>query len=309
MLEILAAVRFRKLLPGLLVLFNAAMLTGERMSLAGALLAAAFVVACGAAGMKLNVITDRELDAGAKPELYATLPRDRTRLARSIAIELAASAASLAALMLIGRPAAAALALAFGAMFTLYSYNFLVPPRAQRWRLKVFWWGNGLTVCGAYLALWLVGMSVTALSLSAVLRRDVLMLVGACVVFEYSLFLNECGTDADAERAAGLRTIPALVGRRGTSFVAIALWVIACVVVAIARRGSPVAVFTTRLSIMALWYAAVTGIAGALFLVLAFAPHAPSRRDRIVDAAFWVLRAVPSTVLVSCSFGGGATAR
>jgi 4-hydroxybenzoate polyprenyltransferase len=123
--------------------------------------------------------------------------------------------------------------------------------------------------------------------------------------------LNECGTDAAAERAAGLRTIPALLGRRGTTWAAGGLWALAFAASCGLRVVAPSAgAIGDRFLAMTTWYGAVTGAANGVFLVLSSVRHEPLRWDRSVDVAFWVLRIVPFVALLGAlRCGAEMTAR
>jgi 4-hydroxybenzoate polyprenyltransferase len=298
----LRAIRLRKILPMLLICFNSSLLTSARPDLLGALLSAAFITSSSAAGMKLNVLTDRELDAATKPELYSQLTGNSAELTRALVFEVLVSVGSLIALVATQRRATSACLIVFAVAFSLYSYNFIVPSRAARWRLKVFWWGNVLTVCGGYLALWLTGLSLAPQSTETVSRHSIQLII-ACVLFEYSLFLNECGTDAESEKKARLRTIPAIVGRRGTSLTAFGIWTFACALASTTLAFEPAHALPTHLVGVTAWYAGATGIVNGVFLAFTFRRHTPALWDRVVDLSFWTLRVVPSIALTAFAAG------
>src|SRR5204863_268019 len=100
----------------------------------------------------------------------------------------------------VTRPAVTLPLLSIGALFVLYSFNFVTPANSGRWRLKVFWWGNFVTVFGGYCALWLLGFALAGVMWT---RADHLAWVAVAATFsllDYAVFLNECGLDSADER-------------------------------------------------------------------------------------------------------------
>ncbi len=111
----------------------------------------------------------------------------------------------------------------FTLLTVLYSYNFLVPSRAIAWRFKAHWWGHLLVCVGAYLALWVAGHFCASASTPASAARWLPMFFFVSLS-EYSLFLSESAVDAVEEQQAGLNTFATLLGRHGSSVLALAVW-------------------------------------------------------------------------------------
>ena len=96
--------------------------------------------------------------------------------------------------------------------------------------MKVFWWGNVAAVFGGYFALWMAGLALGGVPPRAWMAW-VALAAAVCAV-DYGVFLNECAGDAAAERAHRLKTLPALLGERRTSALAISLLVLGASAVA-----------------------------------------------------------------------------
>jgi 4-hydroxybenzoate polyprenyltransferase len=220
---ILRASRTWKVLPLVLVLTNATLLPTRSVQWVVLAVAGAYVLVVSILGMQLNVITDEELDRATKPELAQQLNARPVLLGWVIAAEIVASLLLLLLLYLSGHGGVELLwpLLLYGVLFTCYSFNFFVPGRAAEFRLKAFWWGNALAALGCYAALWLAGVSTAGVHWSAEPRW--LALAIALSLLDYGVFLVECAEDAADERAHSLATLPALLGRGGTTLVAVSL--------------------------------------------------------------------------------------
>lgn len=223
--NIVRAARLKKNVP-LLFLVVAGALTVPAQLNVGLLCASLGLALVSAAFMThLNIITDVELDREEKPHLWRWLSSDPGVMMGVLGLELGVVLGGMVILALLAPLVAAGLAV-FTVLTVLYSYNFLVPSNGVAWRFKAHWLGHFMVCVGGYLSLWVVGYS----SSSGASRGS---LSGWLPVFffvsvsEYSLFLAESAIDAGAERRSGLETAACLLGRRGSSLVALGVWFLA----------------------------------------------------------------------------------
>ena len=151
--------RPRKFIPFLLVFLNAQLLPASQVNWSNFFCASLFILASCSFGMQLNAWTDRELDQSTKPELYRNLAQRFKFYFFGMVLESAISLACLTFLMREQESSGAIWLLFFGLLFSLYSFNFLVPHRGKEYRLKIYWWGNLLSAGGGYFALWMAGLS------------------------------------------------------------------------------------------------------------------------------------------------------
>jgi 4-hydroxybenzoate polyprenyltransferase len=237
--------------------------------------------------MMLNVWTDRELDRERKPELFLGLTRNPLPTLVLLALEALSFTLAVLALFRMGDERRTAWLLAFSFLFNLYSFNFFVPHRGNSRRFKLYWWGNLLAAGGGYFTLWMSGFGDAWNSNPAPLT----ILAAFCATSEYAMFLGECATDAAEERAQGLRTLPAMFGRRGTllfsigvCFVLYSLWAF------YGRALMAIAPRPTELRLAGDWYLSIAGITCLLLFFRARHPHRPLIWDRSVDVCFWLLR-------------------
>ncbi|MGK3990173.1 UbiA family prenyltransferase [Sorangium sp. So ce136] len=220
------AARWKKNLPLTLLLFGGMLVSPAPVDAGAAAVALLTLLASSAFMTHVNVLTDAELDASAKPEFYRWLSVSRTFTVRALAAELLASAAGIGWLLARGRALAGLGLGAFLALTVLYSYNYLSPGAAAARRLKAYWWGHLLTCLVSYFALWGAGLGLHTSGDARALAAW-----GPAFFFvslsEYAVFLSESAVDAAEERRAGLKTLAALLGRRGSSLAAALLWLAA----------------------------------------------------------------------------------
>jgi 4-hydroxybenzoate polyprenyltransferase len=288
-----AVTRPRKFLPFLLVLLNACLLSSGRLSWRHLLPACIFIIASCSFGMRINVWTDQELDRSRKPELYRSLVRSFAFQRLAMVVEVMISLVCLALLVRGRASSGATWLLLFSVLFSLYSFNFFIPGRGKACRFKVYWWGNLLSAGGGYFALWMAGLSSGPGRWNLEPR---LLFAFFCASLEYALFLCECATDAEEERASALQTLPAKLGRFRTVLLA---WS-GSVLVAIWWFGfghAPVVGFFGN------WYAMSSVVVSSGFLYFARMARAPLVWDRFVDLSFWIIRLGGLTILL---FEGGA---
>ncbi len=290
LLGILRASRAQKVVPLLLLVLNAALFSGRPVDLALLVLSVAFVFMASIFGMQLNVLTDRELDRATKPELAQQLNGNPSLLRWVLWSEGVTGAALLAAAAPRAPMVGGALA-AYAALFNGYSFNFLLPGRGAELRLKAFWWGNALAVLGGYFALWLVGLGCGHLEPARGPHWFVVAL--AVSALDYGMFLVECAEDAPEERAHGLKTLPALLGRQGTIAIAALLAAAGVSGVLVGARAVHGATLLALVSATAAQAAAI-GVA-----VLRRGGALPTRLgERLADAAFWVARVGTCVILL-----------
>jgi 4-hydroxybenzoate polyprenyltransferase len=278
--DFVTVTRPHKFIPFLLVLLNAQLLSTSQVDWPDLFCTSLFVLASCSFGMRINAWTDRELDQSTKPELYYNLSQSFKIHFFAVALESTISFACLV-FLIRGEESAGAIWLAlFGLLFSLYSFNYLVPRRGKKCRLKIYWWGNLLSAGGGYFALWMAGLSSKPGNLDF---RACLFLAFFCASFEYAVFLGECATDAEQEKIAALQTLPAVLGRSGAVFAA---W-ISCLLLAIswfvfgrAWIGDP----------FGDWYAISSLTICSGFLYFARMTHSPILWDKFADLSFWIIR-------------------
>jgi hypothetical protein len=286
--DYLTVARPGKIAPFVVVFLNATLLSAAEVDWRGFLSGSLFILASCSSGMRLNVWTDRDLDLVKKPELYAHLARSLFFHLVLAAAELAVSATCFAYLVLRQDLARALWLLAFTALFNLYSFNFVVPHRGKEYRLKIYDWGNLVTAGGGYYSLWMAGLSGAGTGMGL---RTRLLFASFCALLEYSVFLSECATDADEEKASGLQTLPAKLGRFGTVLTA---W-LACAALTAAWFGVgrdllKMASAPFSLAPVATWNAVTALLICSGFLYFARKAHSPRLWDRTVDLSFWIMR-------------------
>jgi 4-hydroxybenzoate polyprenyltransferase len=290
-----AATRVGKVLPLLLVMACAARLRGP---VAGPryLPCALFVLVISALGMQLNVLTDAALDRDTKPQLLRWLTVGPRLLAAVMAGEGVVAAGILGWSWIRLGPTAVLALLGYAAGFILYSYNFLFfsPAEAARHRLKVSWWGNLLAVVGGYFALWMLGAQ-SARAASPTLAWQVLAL-SACLV-DYGVFLNECAGDAASERAHGMNTLAARLGRRRASAVAALFTLLGAAGVAAALASGSTEINGRGVAALA-WHLGVQAVACTVLTGVARGAEVPRWWERAVDSSFWISRAGMLLILV-----------
>ncbi len=297
------AARLHKVVPVLALPAIAALMVRARVPTVPIAISTLAIFVVGALGMKLNVQTDRALDQRSKPNLHAARAADPTLWRKLIWIEGIAYAALVLWLATWSLQGAAFLVLV-GALSILYSFNFLAPRHAELWRLKVFWWGNALSIGGAYFAIWLLGFHLGGVDLLAYDHRAWLGAGAAFTCFDYAVFLNECALDAEDEREHMPQTLNALVGQRGVALVSIAVWMLGSVIalsVCVARDMEAV-VQVSLLSSAGLSVAACLS-----FLSRHAEPEVPGAlrrlRERWIDRYFVTERAVLLVVVVIARWG------
>jgi len=284
--------RIHKVIPLVLLLVNAALFAHPSPWTPSLGLAVLYLLGVSGLGMQLNVLTDEQLDARAKPELARWMRAHPRALQQVMRVEVLACLSLLALMATASAWMAAAMAI-YGCCYVLYSYNFLVPGAAGRSRLKVYWWGQLATVLPGYLALWVAGFALADLPGEA-WPRWIALAAAVCLV-DYGLFLNEAAGDASEEREHGLRTLPALLGARRTSGVGFAVSCAGAVaVVALSAYPLPLPL-AVRLALA--WHVGVQLIAASA--TYAVVRGAGAGWERLVDASFWLSRAGVLALLVS----------
>jgi hypothetical protein len=223
--SMLRAARFRKNAP-LSLLVVAGALTAPARPNIGLLCASLVLLLISSAFMThVNVITDIELDRARKPQLWQWMSAEPRVMMGVLGLELGLVIGGVGVMALLAPMVAAGLGV-FTLLTILYSYNFLTPSKGVAWRLKAHWLGHFIVCIGSYLSLWVVGHwssgSATLASLTPWLP------VFFCVsLSEYSLFLAESAIDADEERQLSLWTFGRLLGRHGSSLLALLVWLLA----------------------------------------------------------------------------------
>jgi 4-hydroxybenzoate polyprenyltransferase len=292
--SLLRGSRLIKVAPLLLLVVCGALVGGHQPSLPALAVALAFCFLALLLTTQLNVLTDRQLDRARKPELFASLAADPRALAWLLVVELAAMAALLLAALLLHVPMLAGVLALVGAASNLYSYNYFVPMRGGALRWKTHWLGHAVTIWGTYAGLWLAGYLCSRTG-SDVFDKWLPVFLCAGMV-DYAVFLNEAAADADEERAAGLHTLPALLGRARTSLVAAGLWGLSLLVLVPLLARLPGDRRST-VSAALLASTVLQGVACALAYRAAVKPQA-QRIDPLVDAAFWSARVVAALILI-----------
>lgn len=288
---IVRASRVRKLLPLLLLMTNAMLIAEGPGALHMYASASLVILLFSALGMQLNVLTDAPLDSRSKPELHAWLTANPTSLHIVMWCEGLAGAALWAFITLHNVPLGAALA-AYVLCFVLYSYNVLARGAEGAARLKIYWWGNALTVLGGYGALWLAGFYLGRPG--AIEPWACAGIAAALSCTDYAVFLNECAGDAADERASGLKTLPALLGERRTSAIAMAL--LGASLLALAALLAQSSAFLDRVSVAALLCHALLQSMAAVCL-LSLVRNKARSWEWLVDSSFWLSRAGAFVIL------------
>ncbi len=167
---------------------------------------------------QINVVTDVDLDATARPELARDWRGMGGASGRLLRLAPLAWMAGVAALVVMGKPLVG-LALSGAVAFAvLYSYNFL-SRRPVETRLKTSWLGHAASLWSGYFFLYLAG------TLCAVGGRDFsrFALCAAAATSDYAFYLAESAVDVREEREAGLRTLPVILGPMAATLVSLAV--------------------------------------------------------------------------------------
>ena len=221
LISVLLAARIWKNLPLLFLLISGYAITYHKGDYA-AILIALFTLSFSSAFMThLNIITDKELDAVKKPDLYKLLAQDKKTTKTVLVIEAVAIVVGLGLLLAVHAYLPALFIFIFTVVAILYSYNFLTPPNAAKNRLKITWWGHFLVLMTGYFSLWMAGYycgEPGAYNYGTKLLFIIFLLVS---LSEYSLFLVESSVDADEEKQHSLKTAAALLGGNWASLLAI----------------------------------------------------------------------------------------
>ncbi|MGK3990165.1 hypothetical protein WME99_44385 [Sorangium sp. So ce136] len=284
LLDLLRAARIHKITPLLILMLNAALLLGDLPDPLACGIAASFVLAVGMLGMELNVLTDAEIDRSVQPHLLARLTRSRSLLRATITIELLAGLLLLISAKTRGGWLLLAGMLGCATASTLYSYNFIAFWNPKKYRLKVFWWSNALSVVGGYFALWVTGFACAEHAWADAPIWLAIALSASLV--DYGVFLDECAADAAVERAHALKTLPALLGQRRTSLIGLAVLVSGGAGVLVSLLASlrihsfrTVAALSFHLGVQAITCARCLG-----------SKRRRESREAILDSSFWVSR-------------------
>lgn len=292
LLGVLDAARINKNASSILLVVCGGLVVGTP-SAAALAIGSASVLLIAAFATQLNVITDRVIDAQRKPRFFRALARSWRLTLWVMSIELLLALAGIGCLLAMRRPLVAAMLLVVLLFAVLYAYNFLRPRAAEARRWKVVWWRHALAFVGGYTALWSSGAF-------AVPGRSVAELAPflpgfvAAAVSEYAFYLTEAAGDADEERTAGLRTLPALIGQRGTTWVALVASLAACgALLAVTHGRAQVAVGAgslLRLGCVLPFFAAAHRD-GALFVRLtAYLPDYVFHLGRLVTLGLLIAR-------------------
>ena len=272
------AARMMKNLPLLLLLLGGALTAPAQVHLPLLACAGALTLVASAFMTHINILTDARLDREKKPQLLRWLASDPLVMRAALVTEGAVTVLGLIALACFA-PFVALGVFVFTLLTILYSYNFLAPSKAVQWRFKAHWWGHLLVCVGAYLALWLAGhfCSGGSTPASALLWLPMFFFVS---LSEYSLFLSESAVDATEERRAGLNTFATLLGRHGSSVLALGVWLISA-------AGALASVKWLGLSALIAFGPGV-GARGLTELLLALKLKGDERvRFRLPDLVFW----------------------
>jgi 4-hydroxybenzoate polyprenyltransferase len=284
--------RVGKLVPVYLLVLGSALLPGGAVDCAGLALVEGSLFAFTALGMQLNVLSDRDLDRRAKPELARWLTAAPRVLRHVLVSEVATAMLLLVWLGASGRRASFLFALALGVLFNLYSYNPFFPRRAVELRLKAFWWGHALVGVVGYFLAWMVGFSCAGVRWPT---APLLVAAVASSVADYGVFLVESAQDAPDESDFGLETLPALVGRWWTIAIASVLVVVGTSLVVWASAGQHGA---SRWALA--WVASLQTVAALLGLVSIRGASRHDRRwEKVVDISFFVGRMGMVTILLA----------
>ena len=219
------AARLEKNVPLLFLVLAGALTAPARPSLGPLLASLALLLVASAFMTHLNILTDVELDRERKPQLWQWMSSEPRVMIGVLGVELGIVLGGVGVLLLVAPVVAAGLAV-FTLLTTLYSYNFFFPKHGVARRLKAHWLGHFVVCLGAYLSLWVVGhASGGAASFTSLLPwLPVFFFVS---LSEYSLFLSESAIDAREERRLRLATFARLLGRHGSSVLALLVWLVA----------------------------------------------------------------------------------
>jgi hypothetical protein len=221
LLSVLLAARIWKNLPLLFLLISGYAITYEKGNYE-TILIALFTLSFSSAFMThLNIITDKELDAIKKPDLYKLLSQDKKITKTVLIAEAAAVVFGLVLLLMVRAYMPALFIFIFTCAAILYSYNLFTPSNAVKNRLKIYWWGHFLMLMIGYFSLWLAGYycgEPVASSYDIKLLFSIFFLVS---LSEYSLFLVESSVDSIEEKNHSLKTAVALLGDTKASLLAI----------------------------------------------------------------------------------------
>ena len=296
---LLNATRVRKVLPLLLLLWVAGLVRAgstSKLQLSACLVVAAFILVISILGMQLNALTDVELDNARKPELFAWLTQHPPLLRWVISVEVFLSAGLLFAAHTLRRSLLTWSLVAYGAAFTCYSFNVFTFWDPARYRLKVFWWGNFLSVTTGYFAIWLAGFALVTPEDPLPLRW--FMIASCAALVDYGVFLNECATDDEEERAHGLKTLPALLGRKRTSQIALLLLLSNGCGMLWLSFGLSAHNWGMRVILALTWYTGIQTAACLFSLNDAAQRERPPLWERVLDSSFWLSRGGALAILV-----------
>jgi hypothetical protein len=281
--NMLRAARLEKNVPLLFLVLAGALTQPSHLNVGLLCVSLALTLVSAAFMTHLNIITDVELDRDEKPHLWRWMSGDPGLMMAVLGLELGVVLGGMAILALVAPIVAAALAV-FTLLTVLYSYNFLSPSNGVAWRLKAHWLGHFGVCVGGYLSLWIVGHASSASASLASLSRwlPVFFLVS---LSEYALFLAESAIDAGAERRCGLETAACLLGRRGSSLVALGVWLSAAIGV------SAYAAFRLEpglRNLVVLAFGPALLARGLVVVLLALGLERDQvLRSKLPDAAFW----------------------
>ncbi len=227
--SVILAARIWKNLPLLFLLISGYAITyhkGDYLTI----LIALFTVSFSSAFMThLNIITDKELDAAKKPDLYKLLSQDKKITKTVLIVELLVVALGLLLLLLTGAYLPALFIFIFTAVAILYSYNFFIPGKEAENRLKIFWWGHFGVLMIGYFSLWLAGYYCGEPATSAYNHKLLFIVFFLVSLSEYSLFLVESSADSVEEKKLQLKTMVAILGNTRASLLAIFLCVLSLI--------------------------------------------------------------------------------
>jgi 4-hydroxybenzoate polyprenyltransferase len=296
LLSIFRASRVRKILPLLLLMLNGALLTGEVPPILNLLLSMVFVLVVMIFGMQLNVLTDAELDRETKPHLLKALTRDRSILQLTITTEIALCLVLISLVYVVEGALPFFVLASVGVLSLLYSYNFIVPLHAAKYRLKVFWLSNLAVIWLSYFGIWFSGY----LAIGHSARSDAYPWIATFIslsLMDYSVFLCECAADSMEERKQRYTTLGARLGQKKTVGIATFFWLVSLVWLVADISHLPVIRRTTAMAAL-LPCATLQGLTCLSMLSLSKSHMNWKRLDGIVDLSSWTARLVASGVLL-----------
>lgn len=227
LLGLYRAARLGKNVPLLLLVLAGALTAPARPRLGPLAASLALLLVSSCFMTHLNILTDVELDRERKPHLWHWMSADPRVTIATLGVELGVVLGGVGVLALVAPGSALGLCV-FTLLTTLYSYNFFAPKRAIARRLKAHWLGHFVVCVGAYLSLWVAGHAGGG-GASPVTLASWLPVFVSVSLSEYSLFLSESAIDAQQERQLGLATFARILGRHGSSVLALSVWLIAAV--------------------------------------------------------------------------------